>query len=80
MIIFKALKFIVASILAVFYWPINLLFRTFKTNYFIWKKEDRFAFIIATPLYVIFVLITTIFSRTIEALGEAIHPPLDGFR
>ena len=80
MIIIKALRFILASIFAVFYWPINLLFRTFKTNYFIWKNEDRFAFIIATPLYMIFVVITTIFSRIIEALGESIHPPLDGFR
>ena len=80
MIILKALRFIIASILAVFYWPINLLFRTFKANYFIWKKEDQFAYILATPLYWIFVIVTSFFSYTIEQLGDAIHPPLDGFR
>ena len=78
--IIKILRFIIISLLSAIYWPTNMLFLLLKKNYYKWKKEDRIAFYIATPLYYFFFIVAAIISIPMETLGDQAHPPLDGFR
>ncbi len=80
MIIWKVIRFIIISLLMVVYWPMNMIFLQIKKHYFKWKKEDRISFWLATPFYWFFFLLTAIIAFPFEMLGEAAHPPLDGFR
>ena len=78
--IWNAIRFIIISLLSIVYWPINILFLMLKKHYFIWKKDDRISYYLATPLYWICFLITACLSAPLEILGESAHPPLDGFK
>ncbi len=80
MIIIRIIKFIIVSILAVIYWPINAFFLWFKKYYLAWRKEDVVSFIIATPLYYVLFIIVAIISVPLEIFGNDMHPPLSSFR
>ena len=80
MIIIKIIKFVIVSLLAIVYWPINMLFLFMKKHYFIWKKEDKISYILATPLYLILFILAFLISFTMDILGTAAHPPLSRFQ
>ena len=78
--ILSGIKIIIIAILAVFYWPLNTFFLWFQKHYRKWQVEDRTSFYIATPLYYLLFILTALLSVPLEAMGEAFHPPLAGFR
>ena len=78
--LWKIIRFVIISLLMVLYWPMNMLFVLLKKHYFIWKKEDKISFWLATPIYWLMFLLTAIIAAPMEALADAAHPPLDGFR
>lgn len=78
--IITCIKLIIISILALFYYPLNTAFLYMQKHYREWQKEDKVSFIIATPLYYLLFLVTSILSFPLEIMGEAFHPPLGGFR
>jgi hypothetical protein len=80
MIIIRVIKFIIVSILAIIYWPINAGFMFLQKHYRIWKEEDFISYIIATPLYYVLFVIVAILSVPLEIFGEEMHPPLSRFR
>ena len=79
-IIWTVIRFILISILSIFYWPLNVLFTLLKKHYFIWKKEDKLSFYLATPFYYLLLIITATISTIFGNLAEAAHPGLDGFK
>lgn len=79
-IIATAIKILIIAILSVFYYPLNTAFLYLQKHYRIWQVEDRVSFIIATPLYFLLFLVTSILSFPLENMGEAFHPPLGGFK
>jgi hypothetical protein len=80
MLILKAIKIVIISILAIFYYPITATLNFFQKHYRLWKREDTVSYVLATPLYYLLIIIATIISMPFEALGEGMHPPLDKFR
>ena len=74
------IKFLIVAVLAVLYWPFNMLFMYLKKHYWSWKETDMISFIIATPIYWFCFLVLFIVSFPIEILGEGLHPPLDSFK
>ena len=80
MIIIKGIKFIIVSLLAVLYWPFNMLFMYLKKHYWNWRETDIISFIIATPIYWFCFLIVLIISIPLEIMGEGLHPPIMTFR
>ena len=76
----NAIKLLIIAILSLFYYPVNLSFITLQKYYRQWQVHDRVSFYIATPLYYLLFLITSILSFPLESLASAYHPPLDGFR
>ncbi len=78
--IITAIKIIIISILSIFYWPLNMAFLWLQKHYRKWQVEDRTSFYIATPLYYLLFFITSVLSVPLEMMGEAFHPPLNGFR
>jgi hypothetical protein len=78
--IIKGIKFILVSVLAVLYWPLNFLFMKVKDRYLAWKEEDRISFIIATPLYYFLFIIVAIVSYPLEILGDGLKPQIGTFR
>ena len=78
--IIKIIKFIIVSVLAIVYWPLNFLFLKIKDKYLLWKDEDRISFIIATPLYYFFFLIVGILSYILETLGTELKPQIGTFQ
>jgi hypothetical protein len=78
--IITSIKLIIISILAVFYYPLNTAFLYFQKHYRAWEKEDRVSFILATPLYYLLFLVTSVLGLPLEMMGEAFHPGLGGFR
>jgi|GEM_PF-1500452 len=79
-LIIQAVKIVIISFLSIFYWPLNTAFLFLQKHYRTWWKTDRVSYIIATPLYYFLFLITAILSFPLEAMGEAFHPPLPGFK
>ena len=79
-LIFSAIKILIISILAIFYYPLNTAFLTLQVHYRKWQKEDRVSYIIATPLYYFLFVICAILGFPIESMGEAFHPGLRGFQ
>ncbi len=73
------IKFIIISILAMFYWPLNSAFLYLQKHYRIWQTSDKISFYIATPLYYLLFAVTSIISVPMENMGEAAHPGLGGF-
>lgn len=80
MLLIRLIKFLIIIILSVIYWPINMVFLWVQSHYFKWKKTDMVSFVIATPLYYLLFIVTSILSVPMEALGEGIHPGVGGFR
>ena len=78
--IIKMLQLICISILSIFYYPLNASFSWLQKHYRSWQAHDRTSFYIATPLYYLLFVLVVIVSTPLEALGEAIHPPLSGFK
>ena len=78
--IIKGIQFILVSVLAVLYWPINFLFIRIKDKYLAWKEEDRISFIIATPLYYFFFILVAIISFPLETLGGKLNPSINTFQ
>ncbi len=78
--ILTAIKILIISLLSVFYFPLNTAFLYLQKHYRQWQVSDRTSYYIATPLYFLLFLITTILSFPLENMGEAFHPPLGGFR
>lgn len=74
------IKLIIISILSLFYYPLNTAFLFMQEHYRKWQVEDRVSFIIATPLYYLLFLLTSLLSVPLETMGEAAHPSLGGFR
>ncbi len=78
--IVTAIKIVLISILAIFYYPVIKFFVWFQKYYRIWKREDPVSYAIATPLYWLAFLVTTIIAIPFENLAGGMHPPLDKFR
>ena len=78
--IINGVKIIIIAFLAIFYYPINSAFLFFQKHYRDWQVTDRTSYFIATPLYWLLFLVTSILSIPIERMGDAYHPPLGGFR
>jgi drug/metabolite transporter (DMT)-like permease len=78
--ILNAIKLVIISILSLFYFPLNMFFLWFQKHYRSWKLTDRTSYRIATPLYYLLFFLTAAISTPLEIMGEAFHPPLDGFR
>ena len=78
--IITVIKFIIISVLSLFYFPFNTAFLWVQKHYRKWQVTDRVSFYICTPLYYLLFAITFVLSVPIETLGEAFHPPLGGFR
>lgn len=78
--ILSSIKLIIISVLSLFYWPLNTSFLYLQKHYRIWQKEDRVSFIIATPLYYLLFLVTSLLGFPLEIMGEAFHPGVGGFR
>lgn len=76
----RLIKFILVSILSLFYIPLNWIFLKIQGPYRRWYKEDLVSFIIATPLYYLFFVIVAILSIPLEKLGEELAPPVKDFR
>jgi hypothetical protein len=74
------IKLLIIAVLSMFYWPLNTAFLYMQKHYRIWQVEDRVSFYIATPLYYILFIVTSILSVPLENMGEAAHPGLDGFQ
>ena len=78
--IWNIIRFVIVSLLAIVYWPINMLFLFVKKHYFIWKKEDRISYILMTPIYWLVFFLAFIISFPMDILGTDAHPPLSGFQ
>lgn len=78
--IIKGIRFILVSVLAVLYWPLNFLFIKVKDRYLAWKEEDRISFIIATPLYYFLFIIVALVSYPLEMLGAKFMPSIETFQ
>ena len=78
--VIKAIKFILVSVLAVLYWPINFIFLRVKAKYLDWKDTDRISFYIATPLYYLFYILVLLISRPLELLGDEFGPQIKTFQ
>ncbi len=78
--IVTGIKIAIMSILAIFYWPVNTFYLWLRKHYLDWEKTDRVSFYLATPLYYLMFFIVMIISQPLEAMGEAYHPPLKGFK
>ena len=76
----NAIKILIISILSIFYFPLNTAFLYLQDPYRDWQVNDRVSFFLATPLYFLLFLVTSILSIPLERMGEAYHPPLGGFR
>ncbi len=72
-LIVQLLKFIVATLLGIIYYPLNLFFLWFQKHYFKWKMNDSISFYAATPLYYLLFVIVVIISYPCEKLGESLH-------
>ncbi len=79
-LIITGIKFVIVSILSVFYWPISAFFQWFKGHYHKWRTTDKISYIVATPLYYFCFIIAAILIVPLEKLGEGLHPPLDRFK
>ncbi len=78
--IIKAIKFIIVALLAVVYWPINMIFVYIRDHYLKWQKTDKISFILATPLYWLFYILVVLISAPLEKMGDGLHPQLGKFR
>ncbi len=78
--ILNAIKLVIVSILAIFYWPINKFFMYFQKHYRSWKRDDMVSYIIATPLYFLLFIIASLISIPLETIATGMHPPLEKFK
>ena len=78
--ILSAIKIVIISILSLFYYPLNTAFLYLQKHYREWQVHDRTSYFIATPLYFLLFLVTSILSYPLETMGDAYHPPIGGFR
>ncbi len=78
--VIKIIKFLLVAVLAVLYWPFNMLFMKTKEKYLDWKETDRISFIIATPLYYFLFIIVALISYPLETLGMKLKPQIGTFQ